>query len=1070
MRAVKYVVLLMAPVMSINSASAGTRQYTSLSRFKGTFNKQFGYAGKENVSFFTNKTEPPIMKISESKRYCSYAGINLNDFSGMNSVFIGVDCKTSNIANAIGACIYYYWLDKKGKKIGNGRYILRQSGTSDWQHFEKIVTSPAPLNTNGICIAFSLYSSKDKDGSHEGYVLYKNPVIRVAKDQDGESVKKAALARKKSRKASVTPTPQLFNCRFTNKLRGVSFDVERGGFGWFMLWAKQRLQNLKMLKVSAPEAVDYELYLSKGSKAAYFPCKTTIKNGIKTSVFANLNHVRWNCWMNVLLFKAGKKVPEKFHVSMTFCDGSGKEFFTEKVPVKILEPLKLASSGTAFENRVYYAHPFRWIDFDDNRAKLANELLRYLKSRGFTSAGYLTNAKKQPFAVEKGEVITNFARLPYRFNNSRMMAELLKKHNIPMAMNIGGARSGSEIETQALINNGEEFFTDTLKRTGNKEYLNRELVWINDYEPYAFEGPALQYSYAPESIAAFRKFLGLDEEAELSPWMVAVKYEKQWVEFRCRQHAEVIKAQYKALKKFCPQAIYALSSESLPGSNENQYDFFKQFGVDLRMMDDWTDLHLPMIYSRTTLYYHRLESCIRQLDKPVMPTITCGYGNSARDPKRLMKIMVGAAFLGAPGVYHWPGFWGMDANEMQSCQKAMALIARIEPYLKTTKLLDRKNHVSCRDTKDEEFYYAVRGNAGEYLIFLVNDDKNKTFFPVVRLPEASAPLYVTELIGNKALSSGSDGGRFSIVQLKKGFHVKLPPDSIKLLRFAPQANAGSGTAISAAAMKKEYDAALKKQKSMNRGAEKNGMSYTRVNDILVVSTPVQKLSFQMNNCAVGKWELIQGGKTLRLLDFLGIDHFDYPAGVRIKDIPAELEKIELKKSEVVMALYYKIKDAPYDGLAFRRKLIIFRDKPEIKVHLDIIPANGFRQFALRVVNGVNISGSNVLVDGKPVPAMRTGTNGGNIFIRKDTNFVPFVKSKHIKDCGKFSTDSCVLQLPENGFEIQFEYSNKVKALLNWYNVHNMDTVELIFDKAFKTDDPHQVQTWSCAYTLKALKK
>ena len=208
MRAVKYVVLLMAPVMSINSASAGTRQYTSLSRFKGTFNKQFGYAGKENVSFFTNKTEPPIMKISESKRYCSYAGINLNDFSGMNSVFIGVDCKTSNIANAIGACIYYYWLDKKGKKIGNGRYILRQSGTSDWQHFEKIVTSPAPLNTNGICIAFSLYSSKDKDGSHEGYVLYKNPVIRVAKDQDGESVKKAALARKKN-KADLIGGPDL---------------------------------------------------------------------------------------------------------------------------------------------------------------------------------------------------------------------------------------------------------------------------------------------------------------------------------------------------------------------------------------------------------------------------------------------------------------------------------------------------------------------------------------------------------------------------------------------------------------------------------------------------------------------------------------------------------------------------------------------------------------------------------------------------------------------------------------------------------------------------------------------
>ncbi len=1034
--------------------------------FKGKFSKQFGLSAARGQITLEQLDGTEVLKIrQDAKRYYAAAAIRLNDFNGTDGIFVGVDVKTVDIEQFAG--VYYYWIDTAGKKLTQERFLAKVSGSSEWSRYEKIVSSPKPLKTAGINIGFALYSPKGS--KTDGYVLYRNPVIRVAKSQDSESVKKTALARKKKRKAAIKPTPESFNCRFTNKLRGVSFDVERGGFGWFMLWAKQRLQGLKTLKISAPKAIDFELYLAKGGKAAWFPCKTTIKNGIKTSVFANLNNVRWNCWMNVLIFKAGNNVPKKFDLSMTFCDSSGKAFFTEKIPVKILEPLKLAPSGSSFENRVYYAHPFRWIDFNDKRAKLANELLDYLKSRGFTSAGYLVNAKKQPFAVEKGEVITNFGRLPYRFNNSKLMTKLLKKYNIPMAMNIGGARSGSEIETQAVINNGVSFFNDTLEGTGNKEYLNRELVWINDYEPYAFEGPALQYSFAPESLAAFRKFIGLADKTKLTPRMVAEKYEKQWVKFRCFQHAEVIKAQYKALKKFCPQAIYALSSESLPGSNENPYDFFKQFGVDLKMMDAWTDLHLPMIYSRTTLYYNRLEACTRQLKKPVMPTITCGYGNSIRDPKRLTKIMVGSAFLDAPGVYHWPGFWGMDANELQSCQRAMALISRLEPYFKATKLLDRKNYVSCRDAKVEDFYYAVRGNAGEYLIFLVNDDKNKNFYPKVILPDAAVPLYVAELIGNKTLSSGSDDGKFSALQLKKGFHVKLPPDSIKLLRFSPQAHSGSGDAIDAATMKKEYDAALKKQKSMNRGAEKNGMYYKRVNDILVVSTPVQQVSFQMNNCAVGKWELIKNGKTLRLLNFFGIDQFDYPAGFRIKDIPAELEKIELKKDEVVMSVYYKVKDAPYDGLAFRRKLVIFRDKPEIKVQIDIIPASGFRQFALREVNGVNISGSSVFVDDKAISSMRSGSNGGNIFTRNNTKFTPYLKSKHIKECGNFRTNSCVLQLP-SGLKVKIEFSNKVKALLNWYNIHNMDTVELIFDKAFITDDPHQIQTWSCAYTLKALTK
>ena len=1049
-----------------NSVFAGT-QPVPISGFKGTFSKQFGLSASRGKIMLEQLDGTEVLKIGQDpKRYYAAAAIRLDGFKGTEGIYVGVDIKTDGIEQFAG--VYYYWMDAAGQKLTQERFLVKVSGSSEWTRYEKIVSSPKPLKTAGINIGFALYSPKGSNA--DGYVLYRNPAIRGAAAKDGDNIKKAALARKRSRKAAVKPTPELFNCRFTNKLRGVSFDVERGGFGWFMLWAKQRLQGLEMLKISAPEAVDFELYLAKGSKASYFPCKTTIKDGIKTSEFANLNHVRWNCWMNVLLFKAGNKVPDKFNISMTFCDGSGKEFFTEKVPVKILEPLKLDPFGSGFENRVYYAHPFRWIDFDDKRATLANELLYYLKNRGFTSAGYLTNAKKQPFPVEKGEVITNFTRLPYRFNNSRLMAELLKKYNISMAMNIGGARSGTELETQALINNGEDFFTDTLKHTGNKEYLNRELVWINDYEPYAFEGPALQYSFAPESLAAFRKFLGLDDKAELTPRMVAEKYEKQWVKFRCLQHAEVIKAQYNALKKFCPQSIYALSSESLPGGNEDQDDFFKQFGVDLRMMDAWTDLHLPMIYSRTTLYYHRLEACTRQLTKPVMPTITCGYGNSARDPRRLMKIMVGSAFLDAPGVYHWPGFWGMDANELQSSQKAMALIAKLDPYFKTTKLLERKNRVSCRDAKEEEFYYAVRGNAGEYLILLVNDDKNKTFYPEVRVSDAAAPLYVAELIGNKSLSSGKNDGQFSVLQLQKGFHVKLPPDSIKLLRFSHRIHSGSGAAINTACMKKEYEAALEKQKSMNRGAEKYGMSYKVTGEVLVVSTPVQQVSFQMNKCAVGKWELFQNGKRLRLLDFFGIDHFDYPAGFRVKDIPAELEKIELKENEVVMSVYYKVKDAPYDGLAFRRRLVIFRDKPEIKVHLDIIPVSGFRQFALRVVNGVKVSGSSVLIDDKMVNFTRPGTDGGNMFIRENSQFTPFLKSKLIKERGNFRADNCVLQLPEKGISVQFEFSDEVKALLNWYNVHDMDTVELIFDKAFKTDDPHQIQTWSCAYTLRALTK
>lgn len=1032
--------------------------------FQGKFSEQFILSSSPGKMKLEQIEGKETLKIEEDgSRYCAYTGINLDGFKGVESIYLSIDIKTVNVAQY--AVIYYFWLDKAGKKLTQELFLKKVSGSSPWTRFEEIITSPQPLQTGGIRIGFSLYTPKGS--KNNGWALFRDPLIRIATPPDGERVRQSAQAQKKSRSAGVEPTAESFELRFTNKLRGVSFDVERGGFGWLMLWAKQRLKNLEMVRVSAPETVEFELYLGKGEKAAFCPSLTSIKNGVRTSVFSELKHINWQSWMNVLLFKAAPNSPDQFDIVMDFCDASGKVYFTETIPIKTIVPTTLDMTESSFENRVYYAHPFRWIDFNDKRAKLANGLLDYLKSCGFTSAGYLCHAKNQPFMKEKGEVITNFARLPYRVSNSQKTAKLLKKHNISMAMNIGGIRSGTELETQALINNGVEFYLDTLKETGNSEYLNQELVWINDYEPYAFEGPALQYSFAPESLASFREFIGLDKDAELTPGMIAEKYVKQWVKFRCQQHAMVIKAQYEALKKFSPQAVYALSSESLPGANENQDDFFKEFGVDLRMMDLYTDLHLPMIYSRTTLFYHRLEACIRQLRKPVMPTITCGYGNSIRDPQRLTKLMVGSAFLGAPGVYHWPGFWGMDANELQSCRKAMNLIAKLEPYIKATELLTQEHQISCADAKTEQFYYAVRGNAGEYMVFMVNDDKNKTFYPEVRLSTVTAPLYVTELVTNQAYSPDREQKQFSVANLKQGFHVKLPPDSIKVFYFSPKPFPDINSIVYAADIKNEYNTALKKLERMNRGTESNGMSYKRTGDILEIVTPVQKITLQMNNCAVGQWQLENKGKTTRLLDFFGINYFDYPAGLKMQDIPVELENIELGKDAIRLTVYFKAKTVPYAGLAFRQKLTIFRDSPEIKVEMDIIPTSGFKQFALRVVCGVNTSGSTIIVDGKPVAFKHQKNIGGDVFVRKGTGFIPYVKSRHIMTRGDFDADKCTIELPGGQASVSLEYGDKVKALMNWYNIHNMDTIELIYEKAYKTNDPHQIKTWNCTYTLKA---
>jgi len=648
-----------------------------------------------------------------------------------------------------------------------------------------------------------------------------------------------------------------------------------------------------------------------------------------------------------------------------------------------------------------------------------------------------------------------------------LMARLMEKHNITMAMGASGVSNAKELDTQSLVARGEAFYLDMLRNTGNEKYQGRELVWLADYEPYAHEGPTTQFSYTPEALEAFLAFIQAPPGQTLSPLLIMERYEPQWTKFRCRQHALAIKSQVDALKRFEPQAVYALCSESLPGEGEDASDFFRRNGVDLRMMDPYVDMHLPMIYAQTAMLYRRIEASVTQLEKPVLPTITSGYGNSIRHPERLSRVMVAAAFLGAPGVYHWPSFMGMDGCEIQASQRAMGLIAELEPFIKHSQLLSRNDQVFCAEAKPEEFYYALRGDGNKTMLFMANDSKNKTFYPRITHAGGETPLYVTDVVNRVLVSPGKGEERFGVQQLRKGFRVTLPPNAMRILLFADEASLVTDGVIDTCVVERAYEAVRAESAALRRSESQHGMSYQFDGDALVVTTPVQTVKLNMNDCASGEWLLNRAEEQVQVLDFLGHEYLDYPAPTQIHELCADLENVEFGKDSITVVAYYKVTLPIYQGLAFRKTFIISRDVPRIAVNLKVIPTGGFRNFALRIGHGMNSAETVLYVDGRPVKQADT-TVGGDVYTRDATTFTPFIISKHIQPQGVFNTNTCGLRLPSGNGMVDCEFGDEVKAVMHWHNdTVGCGTMELLYDKAYDHNDPHRAQTIEYSYTLKS---
>jgi hypothetical protein len=133
----------------------------------------------KNVIHIISGENVNIVEISEdTDKYVPSICTTLK-LDGFKTYQFSVDVKTEEVSK--NAAVYYYWTDANGKEITKEQYIIKLSGTKDWQTVKKIISPENPAETKGLKIVLAIYGAK----GGKGKVWFKNPcLIEVSQAQE----------------------------------------------------------------------------------------------------------------------------------------------------------------------------------------------------------------------------------------------------------------------------------------------------------------------------------------------------------------------------------------------------------------------------------------------------------------------------------------------------------------------------------------------------------------------------------------------------------------------------------------------------------------------------------------------------------------------------------------------------------------------------------------------------------------------------------------------------------------------------------------------------------------------
>ncbi|MEN6401844.1 MAG: sugar-binding protein, partial [Armatimonadia bacterium] len=297
-----------------------------------------------------------------------------------------------------------------------------------------------------------------------------------------------------------------------------------------------------------------------------------------------------------------------------------------------------------------------------------------------------------------------------------------------------------------------------------KEYVGKQarqqpvLSW--DYEvPVAYPQ---SIGFGAHNLAAFRKFAKIPDSVELTPAVAVRDYRAQWIDFRCRQNAGVVKLLQEGIKAANPACMFFVYSGYKGEHTRESYGIIWEY-VSPHLDQGWCGYGRPVEQTRDTL---------KALGgKPLVngELVWLGDGNSypLDDTEiNLMRRLTDCA--GGVMVYY---DWFVDGRFYSGLSRTAAVAADFEPFF-------------LKGRRDDALATVEAGGEGNVVVYFLGAERLVFLFGTAAGPQQ----FRVQLKDLPAGAVALDYWTKKPLPLSPALVADVPAHGVKVIHVRPSAN------------------------------------------------------------------------------------------------------------------------------------------------------------------------------------------------------------------------------------------------------------------------------------------
>lgn len=989
-----------------------------------------GWRRVQNIAFpAAFQTRKGIVRISEnSPAYNNMVSQHL-ELDTAKSYYFEVEYQSDFLSWPGG--VSYSWVDAQGRNLHEPKFILKtQDRQTSWKKVQAVLSCPDPSKAFGIKIYLVNYS---RGQSGDRPIFFRRPVLcdyqlRETVFFSGDGIEPTGIFDAVDAKAMNTLPKILFTHNMTNTPAGIPYKLEKGEVGFLRLDTGRIKSEQLEIQVETPPGVSIELYFfnsGKGFLEQEHPAKQTSGR----SEFAARRR-NWLVWSNSLLFAADATVPKEFSIRVELRDVDSQQTWQHEIPIRQVQGKHSGQyrKPQKFAYDSYQNFPVRRIDYTGGAGPLAVRLRDNWLRSGW---------RETPFFN-----ITHYLSLRLSENSSFQ--------GIYAVAETAAGAPGPLYCNQAIIDGGVERMQQYLLDRKIEEKLRSTEQIHYDFEPYV-TGPVTLTCFCAVCRKVFAESCRLDPVP--SAEQILQSHEADWVRFRCQQRASAVKTMVQAIKRIAPEAVFLFCSMPLPPQPEKAAAYYREFGIDLKLYDDFIDVHTPMNYGATLDFFRSLEQEAQFLRKPRQTIVSNGWGLAIADinVQQRANQLFAAFFCDNYYPSIGQGLFVAQGDLIAAIKDMMTIVADTEARWTQGKLqlVDKTPVLPGFQAENQLYSFERRALDGRKWLLLFNTHPKNTIYG--KIAHDSSMPHVYDLMQQKRLLA--DNGIITLA---------LPPVSCRLFEFNPTEVFPQWASEDSTEVLAAEKAALTEQQKLFQTIRRDGFTYQRDSETCTVSTSNQELVFHLTQNAEASWE-VSGKAVLAGSGRLGfLDRGAFP----LQKLHASPSAYEFQKDSLQLTFSSKVEQAPYDGLLIQQTWTIYKDRPELTYEVALIPEGGFRPFRLRNTHILTIGCEQTSREPYAarieyqIGAIKEHTFRTVNFVRQDEKFPDGEAffTRYAKEQFPLQGNSFIARDTLSGAQIQIE-SKGVAQIFAWRDKHSA-TLETIYADAYPSNDPHLIKTWT----------